>query len=288
MDGQDKKEKRRLLKKLKHKFRLVVMNDATFEERWSLLLSPLNVFTVGGLIIIVVMVLTVVLFAFTGLRQFIPGYPDQDIRTQAYDNALLLEEQQRQLELQEEYINNLQTILAGGVPTDSLLLRPDSTMSDLPLFENSAFDSLQRNLIEDEDRYNVVIDPNNSSMKGLLLFTPVRGTISSSFNSTMGHYGIDIVSPNKDETIKAVLDGTVIFASYTSDGGKMIQVQHVSGIVSVYKHNSTLLKNPGDDVKAGEPIAIIGNTGEETDGPHLHFELWQNGRPLDPQKYLVF
>lgn len=289
MENPENKEKKKLLKKLKHKYRLVVMNDATFEERWSFLLSPLNVFTAVGIITITVIVLTILLIAFTGLKQFVPGYPDQDIRDQAYDNAKLLEDQQAQIEQQAAYIQNLQIILNGGVPGDTALMRPDSINTlELGQFENSEFDSIQRVLIEQEDRYNVIVDPANSSMSGVLLFTPVRGSVSGSFNTKTGHYGVDIVSPNKDETIKSVLDGVVIFASYTSDGGKVIQVQHANGIVSVYKHNSTLLKNVGDDVKAGEPIAIIGNTGEETDGPHLHFELWQNGRALDPQKYLVF
>lgn len=290
MATENKKEKKKLIKKLKHKYRLVVMNDATFEERWSLLLSPLNVFTAVGLIIIVVMVLTGSLIAFTGLKHFIPDFPDQDIREQAYDNAITLEDQELQLAVYEQYINNLQVIMGGGVPDDSSWVNRDSIrIMELGEFQNSELDSIQRALIEAEDRYNVIIDPNNQgSMKGILLFTPARGNVSSSFNASDGHYGVDIVSTNPDETVKSTLDGTVIFASYTIDGGKVIQVQHANNLVSIYKHNSTLLKAVGDNVKAGEPIAIIGNTGEQTDGPHLHFELWQNGRPLDPQKYLIF
>jgi murein DD-endopeptidase MepM/ murein hydrolase activator NlpD len=124
-------------------------------------------------------------------------------------------------------------------------------------------------------------------MSAYFFFAPLNGYITSTFNPREEHFGVDIVGP-ENEAIKATLEGTVIFASWTNDNGYVIQIQHPNNIISVYKHNSALLKKVGDYVKAGEPIAIIGNSGENTSGPHLHFELWYNGIPINPQEYIIF
>jgi murein DD-endopeptidase MepM/ murein hydrolase activator NlpD len=124
-------------------------------------------------------------------------------------------------------------------------------------------------------------------LTGVFFFPPIRGLVTSTYERGSGHFGIDIVT-KKDEAVKATLDGTVVLASWTSDGGHVLQVQHRNDLVSVYKHNSVLLKKVGDKVKAGEAIAIVGDSGELTTGPHLHFELWLNGEPIDPQAYMVF
>jgi murein DD-endopeptidase MepM/ murein hydrolase activator NlpD len=126
-----------------------------------------------------------------------------------------------------------------------------------------------------------------SSIVGFLFFTPLKGIITSEFNPAQGHYGIDIVS-KQNEAVKSVLDGTVIFSNWTLETGYVMSVQHSQNIVSIYKHNSVLLKKTGEYVRAGEPIAIVGETGEQITGPHLHFELWNDGRPVNPKDYITF
>jgi murein DD-endopeptidase MepM/ murein hydrolase activator NlpD len=121
----------------------------------------------------------------------------------------------------------------------------------------------------------------------VFFFPPLRGIVTTTFDRSEGHYGIDVVT-KADAAVKSCLDGTVTLASWTTDAGHVIQVQHRYNLVSLYKHNSTLLRKVGDRVKAGEAIAIVGNSGELTTGPHLHFELWLNGEPVDPQAYMVF
>jgi murein DD-endopeptidase MepM/ murein hydrolase activator NlpD len=140
------------------------------------------------------------------------------------------------------------------------------------------------------DQYNLIttgIKGSSSSISNYFFFTPVQGIISNGYNPTGRHYGIDIVS-KKNEAIKSILDGTVIFSAWTLQTGYVIAIQHQSDIISIYKHNSVLLKREGDFVKAGDPIAIIGETGELSTGPHLHFELWYNGKPVNPREYITF
>ena len=111
--------------------------------------------------------------------------------------------------------------------------------------------------------------------------------VTHSFNMAEGHYGVDVVA-KENEFIKAALDGTVVFAGWTAGDGYVIELQHSNNLMSIYKHNSDLTKNVGDHVKAGEPIAIIGNTGETSSSTHMHFELWYNGTPVNPQDYVLF
>jgi murein DD-endopeptidase MepM/ murein hydrolase activator NlpD len=120
-----------------------------------------------------------------------------------------------------------------------------------------------------------------------LFFSPVKGMVTSSFNSVDEHYGVDVAA-KKDEFIKSTLDGTIVFAGFTSGDGYVVEVQHENNLMSIYKHNSQILKKAGDKVKSGEPIAVIGNTGESSKGPHLHFELWHNGLPINPEEFIIF
>jgi len=280
-----------VLKKLRSKYRILLINDRTFEERFSIRLSRLNVillflglFTLHGLFVAALIVLT-------PLKRYIPGYTDQAMKFNAYRSAQLADSLQDALEVRDLYIDNLRNVLSGKVRADSIdLLHPVKTPpgpSDLVAGEA---DILLRERIRREEQYAVsegTTTRPTRDLSGIIFFPPLRGLVSSSFERREGHYGIDIVT-KADEAVKATLDGTVVFASWTSDGGHVIQVQHRNDLVSVYKHNSVLLKKVGDKVKAGEAIAIVGNSGELTTGPHLHFELWLNGEPIDPQTYMVF
>jgi murein DD-endopeptidase MepM/ murein hydrolase activator NlpD len=192
------------------------------------------------------------------------------------------------MERQRMYIMNIQDIISGNVKTDSIHSIDSLTVvRSEELMERTQAEDEFRKQYEENERYNLTTIDNAPAVTGLIFFRPTRGMISSGFDANQKHYGIDIAaSPN--ESVLSTLDGTVILATYTADTGYVIQVQHNQNLVSVYKHCGSLLKKVGDTVKAGEAIALVGNTGEKTTGPHLHFEVWNKGRALDPTKYIVF
>lgn len=289
-----KQKQQKKLAKLRNKFRLVVMNIDSFEERFSLVLSPLNIFTWGGLMLLSLIVLVVVLIAFTPLREWIPGYLDEGTRKEATYAALQADSLANELRQNERYLTNLQLILSGENP-DSLGLGEEATPATTINYDTisgkvSQADKDLREQLETALEYDLVFgegEPNESSIRSFTFFSPIRGVITSRFDPQEKHFGIDVTAP-KDEPIKAALDGTVIMATWTYDTGHIIQIQHPNNLVSVYKHNSVLLREVGDHIKAGDPVAIIGETGELSTGPHLHFELWFNGRAINPENYIVF
>lgn len=291
MAEQEVRKRRQVLKKLRSKYRLLLINDRTFEERMSLRLSRLNVillflglFTLHGLFVSALIV-------FTPLKRYIPGYTDQTMKYNAYRAVQLADSLQDALAVRDLYIANLRLVLSGEVPADSVnLFKPvkrEPVTADLSPGEA---DSAMRERVRREQAYTVnagEVGGGPGGLEGIIFFPPLRGIITSKYERRDGHYGIDIVT-KKDEAVKATLDGTVVMASWTSDGGHVLQIQHGHDLVSIYKHNSVLLKKVGDKVKAGEAVAIVGDSGELTTGPHLHFELWLAGEPIDPQAYMVF
>ena len=293
MEKKKPKERKKLIRKLRNKYRLVIINDATFDERFSAFLTPLNVIAGVALVFAIIAGMVVSLVLFTPLKEYIPGYSDSNMRLNALNAALKADSLEKAQAQYQAYFVNLQHILNGTIGKDSTNVAGDGetkVYTGLD-FSVSKEDSLLRAEIESKERYALTTKSATSSaflgLPGVLFFTPIRGTVTSSFNSAIGHWGIDVAA-QEGEAVKAVYDGTVIMASFTSDGGNVIQIQHSNNLISVYKHNSALLKNVGDQVSAGESIAIIGNSGELTDGPHLHFELWYNGSPLDPQDFIAF
>ncbi|NEN24535.1 M23 family metallopeptidase [Cryomorpha ignava] len=293
MAKKNPKERKKLIRKLRNKYRLVIINDATFDERFSAFLTPLNVIAGVALVFVIITAVVVSLVLFTPLKEYIPGYSDTNMRLNALNAALKADSLEEAQDQYQAYFVNLQHILNGTIGKDSTDVEGDGetkVYTGLD-FSVSKEDSLLRAEIESKEQYALTTQNATSSaflgLPGVLFFTPIRGTVTSSFNSAIGHLGVDVAA-QEGEAIKAVYDGTVIMASFTSDGGNVIQIQHSNNLISIYKHNSALLKNVGDQVVAGESIAIIGNSGELTDGPHLHFELWYNGSPLDPQDFIAF
>lgn len=289
--AEEKKPKRKIYRKLSNKYRLVVMNDETFEERASLKLSPLNVFVFLGTIIITFIILTIYVIAFTGLREYIPGYTDVTVRKKAVENFNKTDSLSRQIAAQNLFISNLQHIISGNIDKELLVDTVKSSIlyDTIRLLNKIPDDSLLRSDIEKQDKFNLGITENENTggLSSFYFFTPVKGTITTNFNPEQKHFGIDVVS-SPDAVIKSALDGTVVFSEWTSQTGYVIAVQHSNNLFSIYKHNSALLKSVGNVVKAGDVIAIIGNTGELTTGPHLHFELWYNGAPVNPADYIAF
>lgn len=284
-------KKRKILKKLKNKYRLVILNDSTFEESLSYRLSPLNVFTLVAALSIILVLSVIFLIAFTPLREYIPGYTDVNLRKNLTEQILITDSLEQNLRLNHQYLNNIQIILQGGNPDSLQNYELRDTAEQVSLMGNvkSKEDSLLREYVEREDAYSLSINQPKkvNSISKIYFFPPLKGPITNNFNAKEEHYGIDIVAP-KDEAIKAALDGTVIFSGWTMETGYVIQIQHQDNLLTIYKHNSVLLKNMGNLVKAGEPIAIVGNSGEFSSGPHLHFEIWHHGVAIDPEEYISF
>ncbi len=284
------KKRQKKLQKLKNKYRLVILNDDTFEEKLSLRLSQLNVFTVVGLTSLVLIVLVTILIAFTPIREFIPGYANVNIRREGIRNSLRVDSLEIAAKQRKLYIDNLRRIIQGKTVKldDKPVIDSNANYQNItnkPIAEDSAL----RHMVESEEKYNLFVTKGSTpeNISSFIFFSPLKGTITNKFNIEEQHFGVDIVAP-KNETIKATLDGMVIFAEWTSETGYVIEIQHKNNLISIYKHNSVLHKEVGDPIKAGEVIAIIGNTGELSTGPHLHFELWYNGIPLNPEDYMMF
>jgi len=293
MAKKEQKEKKQLIKKLKDKYRLVIINDNTFDERFSAYLTPLNV--IAGLAVVFTLITLIVVgfIAFTPLREYIPGYSDTQTKLNALNASIKADSLEEAQRIYNQYFTNLGKILNGelDLSADSLQNIDERRVYEGLDFSASKEDSLLRLEIESQERYainqGIPLDENVLGLQAFLFFAPVKGQVTAEFDRSIQHYGVDIAA-SEGEAIKAVYDGVVLFASYTYDGGYVIQVQHPDNLVSVYKHNSVLLKKAGDQVSAGESIAIIGNTGELTDGPHLHFELWHKGNPIDPINFIAF
>lgn len=285
----NKTEKRKFTKKLLHKYRLIVLNEDTFEERISFKLTRLNIFVSLGLVAIILIVSTIILIAFTGLREYIPGYSSTALKQQATELAYKTDSLQQVVELNNQYYNSIRKVLVGDVASvnfnrDSMIAAQRMEVEDIDL-RPSRQDSLLREIVSQEDKYNLLAAP--TSGPDYSLFTPINGPISEAYNVEEKHFGVDIVVA-QNAPVKSVSDGTVIFAEWTAGTGNVIIVKHSYGLLSVYKHNSTLTKGQGEQVKRGEVIATAGSTGEFSTGPHVHFELWSEGQPVNPTDYIDF
>ncbi len=274
------------------KYRLSIINDATFAEIWRIRLTKYNAFLIITFIVLFIIAATASLIAFTNLREFIPGYPDVVMRRNILMSAIRLDSLERELDLRDKYFTNLKAIISGDEPVDLFSIQDTSGDYETITFEDSPEDSALRAEVEEEERFSLTLQPTSResviNLAGLHFFPPVKGIISAGFDMHTGHLGTDIVTRPKS-TVSAVLDGTVIFTGWTMETGFVIEVQHSNNIVSIYKHNASLLKETGDLVRAGESISIVGDSGElYTSGPHLHFEIWYKGTPLDPEKHIIF
>ncbi len=283
-------KKRGFLRKLMQKYRLVILNEESFEEVGFIRLSRLNIMAISGGMILLIIALVYSAIAYTPIRELIPGYPDAMMSHHIRQNAMKLDSIQRELALRDQYFMNINRIVSGQRPEDFMNDTSTTREGDEIFFYRSANDSILRQKVEAEEQFRLSVSEQNSGAKELHdihFFTPVRGIITNPFNPLENHFGIDLVAgPN--EVVKATLGGTVTMATWTLETGHVIQIQHENNIMSVYKHNAELFKTVGMKVNPGDAIAIIGNSGELTTGPHLHFELWHNGLALDPSNYIVF
>lgn len=286
---ENKKKPKKIKKKLLDKYRLLILNEHTFEERLSFKLTRLNVFVLCSLLAVFLISLTYLLIAFTPLREYIPGYSSTALKKKATELNYKTDSLQQVISMNELYYASIKKVLEGDVSAadfnkDSIIEAVKLEANEVDLSPN-AEDSLLREKVDKEDKYNLF--ESATSATNFVLFPPVNGTISENYNAEEKHYAVDIVVA-KDTPVKATADGIVIFSEWTASTGYVIIIEHSYGLISIYKHNASLTKEQGDLVKAGEVIATAGNTGELTTGPHLHFELWNDGYPINPTNFIDF
>ncbi len=287
----NKEGREKMILKLKNKYQLTIHNIKTLEEVFTFRLSRLNVFTYIGVFVIVIAILTGFLFVYTPLNLFLPSKHNTHLSRQLIENIVKLDSLEKEIQIREKYFTNIRNIMHGK-QVDNYENLQDTSFKHEPLeFARSKHDSILRQRIELEEKQSLTKIENNAvsneSLKNIHFFMPVKGIVTEKFNLQNKHFGIDIVS-QKNEPVLATLEGTVTIATWSLSTGYVIQIQHANNLLSIYKHNSELLKKEGDNVTAGETIAIIGNTGELTTGPHLHFELWYNGTVINPEDYIAF
>jgi septal ring factor EnvC (AmiA/AmiB activator) len=293
-------DQRGLMEKLRDQYRLVIMNEETFEEVSSLKLSPLSVYVFTSSVLVATAILVTMLIVYTPLKRYIPGYGDFSREREVAELTGKVRQMEKEMEAHRRYNDNLRRILLGDVASLSeessetgpeadtaLYAAPDEEVSVTPEEE------MLRSAVEQGTFTTPAVSPapstgpSNIPLEQIVFMPPLKGEVTANFDVQRDHFGIDIAAP-RNTPVKATADGVVVLSGYTVETGYSIAIQHPNNTLSFYKHNSALLKKEGSAVRAGEAIAIIGNTGERTSGPHLHFELWYRGRPVDPGEYMVF
>ncbi len=284
----NKKNKRSFFQKLTDQYRLIIIDEDTFEHKVDFNLSRLNVFVVLGSLSVLLIGLTAFIIAATPLREYIPGYPSAGFKREIYKMNTELDSLKKELEIRNLYLDNLKRVLTGEVkPTEIQHLTDTNAIPEIKVdtlaLQPSEADLELRKEIEEKEKFTTKDFTGGS----LGFLPPLHGMISQGFDISKRHFGTDIIVKTKTP-VKSIADGTVIFSGWTPEDGNVIIIQHQTPWISVYKHNQKLLKRKGDKIKAGEVIAISGDVGTKSTGPHLHFELWRNGEPVNPELYIDF
>ena len=283
---QDKEGLNNFWKKLLHNYRFVIISDDSFEEKLSIKLNRLNILALFGSFIFISFFAAILLITYTPLKEYIPGKSTAEIQKSLIELSIKSDSLEKTLKNRDVYLQNINNIINGDeliTPKNSKEIKnPEVEIS----FKKSIEDSLLRVVVEAEDKSSITFNKEKNN-EFLMFFTPLNGIITDRFNGKQKHFGVDIVAKEKSR-IAAALEGTVIVSSWTYETGYVIIIQHKNDYISLYKHNSVLLKKVGDFVNTGDHIAIIGNSGEFSTGPHLHFELWHKGTPVNPEDYISF
>ena len=285
----NKKENKGFFKKLFNDYKVVVSSEDTFEEKFAFKASKINVFVLMLVYSVILISFTISIVFFTQLRELVPGYSSSDLLNRAIYLTQKTDSLERQIELNNKFYKSIEDVLSGK--TDEFIERDnipiDSSLNEKNLFSISpnSEDSILRNYVDSQDKFNLT--KNELVIENKMFFSPIKGDITQSFNFEENHFAIDIAA-DIGTPVKSILDGKILFSEWSVDTGHVIIVDHGDNIVSVYKHNSKSLKEQNDFVQAGEVIAYSGNQGSLSSGPHLHFELWKNGTPIDPEPLLNF
>lgn len=281
-----------MLKWINDKYRLVLMNDQTFQEERSFRLHPSSVALVVLVVFTVVSALVILLMVTTPIGRIVPEKTNQDIRSQITTMYLHVDSLEKAVAARDAFIVKVKDLVYEQFEYEDDLEDPNlkKSITTTPVPEKSnELRELMASVDSEAELGNLIENTltANNNISTMIFLAPIKGMVSDTFAPTRSHYGTDIVAP-KGSLIKATQKGTVLVATWSADTGHMLAIQHENNVVSFYKHNASLLKKTGDMVQAGEGIAIIGNTGEMTEGPHLHFELWFNGQAINPERYIEF
>ena len=283
--------------RVQEKKRIIILDVDNYEEKRSYTTSKFNMFVLLSFFIILLGFLSFAFISYSSLKNLIPGYPNPSQQQEIKNKSIIIDQKLTNLlnkiEKEKSYINNVIQILNGSIPIDEkdtswkkLKPSPNSNTNEISSSEKS-----MREKVQNREKFDIDIIPGGALksevLPDLLLFPPIKGEITNKMNISIGHYGIDIIAP-KNEPVSSILNGTIIYHNWSPNDGHVVHIQHKKNLISIYKHNSEILKEIGDFVESGEPIAIVGNSGEHSTGPHLHFELWHNGYPLDPEIFINF
>jgi len=279
------KKEKSITDKNKKVFRLVLLDDVSLKEYINLKLTKANIFTYGGALVILIGILVGLLFVFTPIKYFLPPVENYKLEKKILETSILIDSLEKEVLYRDKYFSQISNIITSNKIDQYGNI---DTSANKNLLTRSQKDSILNELLKrDEENLAEIRNDNNSNVEKTNFYKPVSGVVSNNFDPSIGHLGVDIVA-GVNSPVYATLQGTVVLATWSLNSGYVIQIQHSNNIISVYKHNSELLKKEGDKVSAGDPIALVGNTGEQTTGPHLHFEIWQDGVPVNPLNYINF
>ncbi len=277
--AKDKKDKKKKI------YRLVIFDEVSLKERVNFTLTKGNIFTYGGTIVIIIGFFVALLLIITPLKYFLPQPDNHKLESRIIQNTYLIDSLKKEIDFRDNYFNQIR----GIINNDNIAQYSysDTSMLNNLLTEHQKDSILDELIKRDQENLEDVRQNDIQTVNNQNFYNPLTGIISNEFNPAEGHYGIDIVA-QENSPVVATLAGTVTLATWSINTGYVIQIQHADNIISTYKHNGELLKKEGDIVTAGEPIALVGNTGENTTGPHLHFEIWQNGTAVNPRNFINF
>lgn len=285
----NKKQDKGFLKNLLNDYKVVVSNDHTFEEKLSFKASKIGVFVLTLVYSSILILFTISVIFFTQLREFVPGYSSSDLLARTAYLTQKVDSLEQQITLNNAFYKSIKDVLSGNteelISREDLLVDSNLTTNSFVSISTNSEDSILRKYIENEDKFNLT--QNELIVENKMFFSPIKGDITQGFNFEENHFAIDI-SADIGTPVKSVLDGKILFSEWSVDTGHVIIIDHGENIISVYKHNSKSLKEQNDFVQAGEVIAYSGNQGSLSSGPHLHFELWKNGTPINPEPLLNF
>ncbi len=287
MKDKVKRKFKGLLSKLMKDYRLSIYDNNNLTEVYTSSVSRLSIWVILLFISFVCVSITMILLFYTPLKHSMPGYPSKQMSDMIKYNSIMVDSLQDEIDKRDNYLQKIKSVIRGEVVEDTVSNTEDreAAVKLAPMKNDSIFEEL---LESDKGKYSGGLSETSAaSLAGIRFIPPVKGMITNKFKASPGHFGTDIVG-EKNSRISAILPGTVIFAEWTINTGYVVELQHGNNLVSIYKHNSDVLVKQGDRVEAGKVIAIMGNEGELSTGPHLHFELWFNGKPVDAEKYIKF
>ena len=276
-------------KKSQQKYKVIVSNEETFEEIISLKTNNFQLFLFAFLYTIFVVTISTTIIFFTQVREYVPGYPSTDLLLSAAKITVKADSLERELALNAQFFNAIESVLRGDPNQTTQRLQQDSLiqndLKDTQIVSTIPQDSILRVYVENQDKFNLT--RNQLLIDSKRYYSPVKGVVTDGFDIEKNHFAVD-VSVDLGTPVKAILAGTVLFSEWSVETGHVILLDHGENLISVYKHNSKILKSQNESVQAGEVIAFSGEEGALSSGPHLHLEIWKNGLPIDPETILSF